>query len=319
MPPCGNSRKSSTSGRRRAFGSPRARSMRSSPRCRAKTIADIEFAQAQIRRFAEVQKAALQDVEVETLPGVRLGHKNIPVGSIGCYVPGGRYPMVASAHMSIVTARVAGVSRIIACTPPNQGKPHAETIAAMALGGADEILRPRRRPGGRGDGARHRDDRRRRHARGAGERLCRGSETPALRPRRHRPLRRTHRDPRRSPTRRRTSRWSRPTFWARPSTGRLRPRCSSAPRENSPRRCRPRSSASSHVLPTADVAREAWRDYGQIILVADREEAAAEADRLAYEHVEILTDGAALVPRPDAQLRGALPRAARRTSPMATR
>lgn len=103
------------------------------------TIADIEFAQAQIRNFAEHQRAALKDVEVETMPGVKLGHRNIPVESVGCYVPGGRYPMVASAHMSIVTARTAGVSRIIACTPPNQGEPHPETIAAMVLGGADEI------------------------------------------------------------------------------------------------------------------------------------------------------------------------------------
>ena len=103
------------------------------------TLADIRFAQAQIRNFAEHQRAALKDIEVETLPGVKLGHKNIPVDSVGCYVPGGRYPMVASAHMSIVTARTAGVRRVVACTPPNQGAPHAETIAAMALGGADEI------------------------------------------------------------------------------------------------------------------------------------------------------------------------------------
>src|SRR5271155_4007768 len=103
-------------------------------------IDDIKFAQAQIRRFAQLQKDALRDIEVETLPGVRLGHKNIPVASVGCYVPGGRYPMVASAHMSIVTAKVAGVPRIIACTPPTGGAPHAETIAAMALGGADEIM-----------------------------------------------------------------------------------------------------------------------------------------------------------------------------------
>src|SRR5712692_412099 len=98
------------------------------------TIADIKFAQSQIRQFAEHQRAALKDIEVETLPGVKLGHRNIPVESVGCYVPGGRYPMVASAHMSIVTARTAGVKRIVACTPPNQGAPHAETIAAMVLG-----------------------------------------------------------------------------------------------------------------------------------------------------------------------------------------
>ena len=103
------------------------------------TIKDIQFAQMQIRNFAEVQRSTLRDVEVETIPGVTLGHKNIPVESVGCYVPGGRYPMVASAHMSIVTARVAGVNRIIACTPPTNGAPHAETIAAMSMGGADEI------------------------------------------------------------------------------------------------------------------------------------------------------------------------------------
>ena len=103
------------------------------------TVEDIEFAQAQIRRFAEVQRDTLKDVEVETLPGVTLGHKNLPVNSVGCYVPGGRYPMVASAHMSVVTAKVAGVGRIAACTPPIGGEPNAATVAAMALGGADEI------------------------------------------------------------------------------------------------------------------------------------------------------------------------------------
>ena len=100
---------------------------------------DIRFAQAQVRNFAEKQKATLQDLEVETLPGVVLGHRHIPVNSIGCYVPGGRYPMVASAHMSIVTAKVAGVRRIIACAPPVKGGPHPAIVAAMHLGGADEI------------------------------------------------------------------------------------------------------------------------------------------------------------------------------------
>jgi sulfopropanediol 3-dehydrogenase len=86
------------------------------------TLQDIRFAQQQIRHFAEAQRASIRDIEIETLPGVRLGHRNIPVQSVGCYVPGGRYPMVASAHMSIVTARVAGVKRIIGCTPPQNGK-----------------------------------------------------------------------------------------------------------------------------------------------------------------------------------------------------
>ncbi len=105
----------------------------------AQAIADITFAQAQVRRFAEAQRAALRDIEVETLPGVRLGHKNIPVAAVGCYVPGGRYPMVASAHMSVLTAKVAGVPRVIAATPPLHGVAPAATIAAMALGGVDEI------------------------------------------------------------------------------------------------------------------------------------------------------------------------------------
>jgi sulfopropanediol 3-dehydrogenase len=102
-------------------------------------IDDIRFAQTQIRNFALVQRAALRDVEVETLPGVVLGHKNIPVNSVGCYVPGGRYPMVASAHMSVVTAKAAGVKRIIAAAPPFEGAPHPAIVAAMHLGGADEI------------------------------------------------------------------------------------------------------------------------------------------------------------------------------------
>ena len=100
---------------------------------------DIRFAQAQVRNFAQKQRECIKDLEVETLPGVVLGHKNIPVNAIGCYVPGGKYPMVASAHMSVVTAKVAGVERIIACAPPFQGGPHPAIVAAMHMGGADEI------------------------------------------------------------------------------------------------------------------------------------------------------------------------------------
>jgi sulfopropanediol 3-dehydrogenase len=106
---------------------------------RKRDLDDIKFAQAQVRNFAQRQKETLRELEVETLPGVVLGHRHIPVSSIGCYVPGGRYPMVASAHMSIVTARVAGVKRIITCAPPFQGGPHPAIVAAMHLGGADEI------------------------------------------------------------------------------------------------------------------------------------------------------------------------------------
>ena len=102
-------------------------------------IEDIRFAQTQIKRFAQVQMLSIRDVEIETLPGVVLGHKNIPINSVGCYVPGGKYPLLASAHMGVLTAKVAGVKRVIACAPPYEGKPSATIVAAMAMAGADEI------------------------------------------------------------------------------------------------------------------------------------------------------------------------------------
>jgi sulfopropanediol 3-dehydrogenase len=102
-------------------------------------LEDIKFAQAQVRNFAQAQRDSMLDIEIETLPGVILGHRNIPVQSVGCYVPAGKFPMVASAHMSVATASVAGVPRIIACTPPFKGEPNPAVIAAMHLGGAHEI------------------------------------------------------------------------------------------------------------------------------------------------------------------------------------
>jgi len=253
------------------------------------TIKDIEFAQAQIRNFAQHQRAALKDIEVETLPGVKLGHRNIPVESVGCYVPGGRYPMVASAHMSIVTARTAGVKRIIACTPPNQGEPHAETIAAMVLGGADEI-----------------------HVVGGVQAIAAmalGTETIQ-------PV-----DMLCGPGNAYVAEAKRQLF------GRVGIDLFAGPTEilviaddtaevemiatdllgqaehgpTSPAICITTSSSIANsleaeiqrqlkVLPTADVAGVAWRDYGEIILVSSREEAVKEADRIAAEHVEILCE-----------------------------
>jgi sulfopropanediol 3-dehydrogenase len=102
-------------------------------------LKDIEFAQKQVRNFAEIQRASMQDVEVETLPGVFLGHRHIPMNAAGCYVPGGKYPLLASAHMSVITAKVAGVPRVISCAPPFQGKPAPAIVAAQAMAGADEI------------------------------------------------------------------------------------------------------------------------------------------------------------------------------------
>ena len=251
------------------------------------TLNDIKFAQAQIRSFAEHQRAAIRDIEVETLPGVKLGHRNIPVESVGCYVPGGRYPMVASAHMSIVTARTAGVSRIIACTPPNQGEPHAETIAAMVLGGADEI-----------------------HVVGGVQAIAAmalGTQTIA-------PV-----DMLCGPGNAYVAEAKRQLF------GRVGIDLFAGPTEilvladhtadvemiatdllgqaehgpTSPAICITTSRDIAQalpgeierqlkVLPTADVAGVAWRDYGEIILVSSREEAVTEADRIAAEHVEVL-------------------------------
>src|SRR6185295_5452277 len=252
------------------------------------TIADIQFAQAQIRHFAEHQKAALRDIEVETLPGVKLGHKNIPVESVGCYVPGGRYPMVASAHMSVVTARTAGVSRIVACTPPNQGAPHAETIAAMSLGGADEIwvmggvqaiaamgvgtesIKPVDMLCGPGN-AYVAEAKRQLFGRVGIDLLAGPTEilviaddsadvemvaTDLLGQAEHGP----------------TS----PAILI--STSRELAEALPAEIERQLK-----------VLPTADVAGVAWRDYGEIILVENRGEAARRADRVAAEHVEVLT------------------------------
>jgi sulfopropanediol 3-dehydrogenase len=102
-------------------------------------LKDIQFAQSQVRNFAQIQRDAIQDLEVETLPGVILGHKNLPLNSAGCYVPGGKYPMLASAHMSVITAKVAGVPRVVTCAPPFQGKPAPAIVAAQALAGADAI------------------------------------------------------------------------------------------------------------------------------------------------------------------------------------
>jgi sulfopropanediol 3-dehydrogenase len=231
------------------------------------TISDIQFAQAQIRNFAEHQRAAIRDIEVETLPGVKLGHKNIPVESVGCYVPGGRYPMVASAHMSIVTARTAGVKRIIACTPPNQGEPHAETIAAMALG--TESIRPVDMLCGPGN-AYVAEAKRQLFGRvgidlfaGPTEILVLADETADVEMIATDLLGQAEHGP--------TS----PAILITTSEK----IASSLPAE---------IERQLKVLPTADVAGVAWRDYGEIIHVDSREEAVREADRVAAEHVEIL-------------------------------
>jgi len=252
-----------------------------------KTLSDIQFAQAQIRNFAEHQRAAIRDIEVETLPGVRLGHRNIPVESVGCYVPGGRYPMVASAHMSIVTARTAGVKHIIACTPPNQGEPHAETIAAMVLGGADEIhvlggvqaiaamalgtesIKPVDMLCGPGN-AYVAEAKRQLFGRvgidlfaGPTEILVVADETADVE-------------------------MIATDLLGQAEHGPTSPAILITTSEKLAKALPAEIERQLKVLPTADVAGVAWRDYGEIILVESREEAVKEADRIAAEHVEIL-------------------------------
>jgi len=252
------------------------------------TVDDIKFAQKQVRNFAQIQKDSIHDVEVETLPGVRLGHKNIPVNSVGCYVPGGRYPMVASAHMSIVTAKVAGVNRIIACTPPNEGGPHAATIAAMHFAGADEIyclggvqavaamaigtetIDPVAMIVGPGN-AYVAEAKRQLYGQvgidlfaGPTEVLIVADHTSDVEIIAVDLLGQAEHGP------------SSPAALITTSSDLANNVTKEIERQ-------------LEVLPTADVAKVAWEDYGQIILCGSREEMLSEADRLAYEHVEILT------------------------------
>ncbi len=250
---------------------------------------DIKFAQAQVRGFAEKQKEALQDIEVETLPGVILGHKNIPVNSVGCYIPGGRYAMVASAHMSIVTAKVAGAKRIVACTPPMDGKPPAATVAAMALGGADEIhilggvqavaamalgtetIKPVDMLVGPGN-AYVAEAKRQLYGQvgidlfaGPTEVLVIADETA-------------------------DAEMVATDLLGQAEHGPTSPAILLTTSETLANETITEIERQLTVLPTADVAGKAWQDYGQIIVVDSPEEAVVEADRIASEHVEVLTE-----------------------------
>lgn len=252
------------------------------------TIDDIKFAQAQIRKFAEIQRASMLDVEEETYPGVFLGHKNIPVNSVGCYIPGGKYPMVASAHMSVLTAKVAGVKRVIACAPPFDGGPNDAIVAAMHMAGADEIYCF---GGVQAVGA-----------------MALGTQTIA-------PV-----DMLVGPGNAFVAEAKRQLF------GRVGIDLFAGPTEtlviaddtcdgemcatdllgqaehgtNSPAILLTNSQKivddtlveiekQLETLETADIASVAWRDYGQIILCDTEEEMVAEADRIASEHVQVMT------------------------------
>jgi sulfopropanediol 3-dehydrogenase len=253
------------------------------------TLDDIMFAQAQVRKFAEIQRAALKDVEEETFPGVVLGHKNIPVNSVGCYVPGGRYPMVASAHMSVVTAKVAGVKRIIACAPPHKGKPHDAIVAAMHLGGADEIYCL---GGVQAIGA-----------------MALGTESIAVvdvlvgpgnayvAEAKRQLFGRVGIDLLAGPTE--TLIIADDTCDAEMAATDLLGQAEHGP--NSPAILLTDSEELGlatqveiekqlETLPTADVAGQAWRDYGQVIVCDTKEELLSEANRIASEHVQVMTE-----------------------------
>jgi sulfopropanediol 3-dehydrogenase len=254
----------------------------------AQVIEDIRFAQAQVRRFAEAQRGALRDIEVETLPGVRLGHKNIPVNSVGCYVPGGRYPMVASAHMSVLTAKVAGVKRIIACTPPLNGAPPAATIAAMAMGGADEIhiLGGVQAIAAMGLGT----------ASIAQVDMLVGPGNAYVAEAKRQLFGRVGIDLLAGPTE--TLIIADDTADAEMCATDLLGQAEHGPTSpaillTTSRRLaegiEAEISRQLERLPTADIASVAWRDHGQVILCDTDEEMLREADRIASEHVQVLT------------------------------
>jgi len=249
---------------------------------------DILFAQQQIRYFAEQQLASISDIEVETLPGIFLGHKNIPVNSAGCYIPGGRYPMVASSHMSVLTAKVAGVRRVIACTPPINGRIPDATVCAMHFAGADEI-----------------------YILGGVQALCAmaiGTDSIApvdmiigpgnayVAEAKRQLFGRVGIDLVAGPTEilviadeTADAEMVACDLLGQAEHGPTSPAALITMSEALARQTLVEIDRQLRALSTADVARAAWEDYGTIILVEDEEEAIRQADALAYEHVEVLT------------------------------
>jgi sulfopropanediol 3-dehydrogenase len=252
-------------------------------------IDDIKFAQTQIRNFAKIQRESIKDVEVETLPGVFLGHKNIPVNSVGCYVPGGRYPMVASAHMSVLTAKVAGVKRVIACTPPINGEIPKATIAAMYLAGADEMYLL----GGVqaiammalgtetvksvdmlvGPGNAYVAEAKRQLFGKVGIDLFAGpTETLVIAD--------DTCDVEMCAT----------DLLGQAEHGPTSPTILLTTSKSIALGLKDEIQKQLKVLPTEDIASVSWRDYGQVILVDTVEELISEADRIASEHVQVMTE-----------------------------
>jgi sulfopropanediol 3-dehydrogenase len=251
-------------------------------------LEDIKFAQTQVRNFAQKQKDTMHDLEVETLPGVVLGHRHIPVSSIGCYVPGGRYPMVASAHMSIVTAKVAGVKRIIACAPPFKGGPHPAIVAAMHFGGADDIyvlggvqavaamalgtesIKPVDMIVGPGN-AYVAEAKRQLYGRVGIDLLAGPTETLVIAD--------DSVDGELCAT----------DLLGQAEHGPTSPAVLLTNSEKIARNTMSEVERLLAILPTADAAGQAWRDYGEVIVCDSVDEMVSEADRIASEHVQVMT------------------------------
>jgi sulfopropanediol 3-dehydrogenase len=257
-------------------------------RMSAQDITDIKFAQEQVRNFAKIQRDALRDVEVETLPGVILGHKNIPVNAIGCYVPGGKYPMVASAHMSIVTAGVAGVKRIIAASPPFNGEPNPAVITAMHLGGADEIycLGGIQAVGAMALGTETIQ----------GVDMLVGPGNAFVAEAKRQLYGRVGIDLFAGPTE--TLVIADETVDGEICAADLLGQAEHGPTSpailvtNSEKLARDTMAEVERqltILPTAEIAGQAWRDHGQVIVCADEAEMLAVADEIASEHVQVMT------------------------------
>ena len=250
---------------------------------------DIKFAQAQVRNFAQKQKDCLQDLEVETLPGVVLGHKNVPVNSVGCYVPGGKYPMVASAHMSVVTAKVAGVKRVVASAPPQGGEPHPAIVAAMHLAGADEILVL---GGIQAVGA---------MALGTeslkGVDMLVGPGNMFVAEAKRQLFGRVGIDLFAGPTETLIiaddsvdAEICAVDLLGQAEHGPTSPACLLTNSKALAEATMAEVERQLTVIPTADVAADAWRDFGQVIVCDSLDEMVEEADRLAYEHVQVMTE-----------------------------
>ncbi|MCC1492984.1 histidinol dehydrogenase [Cognatishimia sp. F0-27] len=255
----------------------------------AQDMSDIRFAQDQIRNFAEAQRASMTDIEVETMPGVVLGHRNIPVQSVGCYVPGGKFPMVASAHMSVLTASVAGVPRIVASAPPVDGAPHPAIVAAMHLGGAHEIyvLGGIQAVGAMAIGTETIDP----------VHMIVGPGNAFVAEAKRQLFGRVGIDLFAGPTETMViadetvdAEMCATDLVGQAEHGYNSPACLITNSRKLAEETMAEVDRLLGIIPTAETAAASWRDYGDVILCDTYEEMLAVADEMAYEHVQVMTD-----------------------------